>query len=214
MGLKTAHLRRFIHSSGDPTTIKMLAQEVLLLADLLQIKHQFVKDGPGWWISFFKDPSDLHVHVGLFKSSDPVHLECIQFCFMQILRNEPHNVAEMWNQHLIASSKFGNSSGPIGRPDCMFFLPHLYNSEDYKVPVNPQEAEEFIDESTMCPTDCKEEFNEFALTVMNALELHLPNTVNDALDVYVTLIKEVKKLFLSEERKTQTTKIQQLLLPS
>ena len=96
----------------------------------------------------------------------------------------------------------------------MFFLPHLYNSEYYKVPVKPQEVEEFIDESTMCPTHCSEEFNEFALTVMNALELHLPNTVNDALDVYVTLIKEVKKLFLSEKRKTQTTKIQQLLLPS
>ena len=86
-----------------------------------------------WWILFFKDLSDL----GLFNSPDPVHLECIQFCFMQILRNELHQVAEMWNQQLIASSKFGNSSGPRGRPDCMFFLPHLYNSEDYKVPVNP-----------------------------------------------------------------------------
>ena len=77
-----------------------------------------------------------------------------------------------------------------------FFLPHLKNSEDYKVPVNPQEAEEFIDESTMCPTDCNEEFNEFTLTVMNALELHLPNTVNEALDVYVRLIKVILlKLF-------------------
>ena len=45
-----------------------------------------------------------------------------------------------------------------------------------------------------CATDCSEEFNEFALTVMNALGLHLPNTVNEALYVYVTLIKEVKKL--------------------
>ena len=40
-----------------------------------------------------------------------------------------------------------------------------------------------------CATDCSEEFNEFALTVMNALELNLPNTVNEALDVYVTLIE-------------------------
>lgn len=52
---------------------------------------QFGKDGPGWWISFFKDLSDL----GLFSSSDPVHVECIHFCFMQILRNELHQVAEM-----------------------------------------------------------------------------------------------------------------------
>lgn len=76
----------------------------------------------------------------------------------------------------------------------MFFLPHLYNSEDYKVPVNPQELVEFTDESTMCPADCTEEFKEFASTVMNALGLNLPNDVNEALDVYVTLIKEVEKL--------------------
>ena len=82
----------------------------------------FVKDGPGWWISFFKDLSDLC----LFNNSDPVHLECVRFCFMQILRNELHQVAEMWNQHLIASSKFANSSYPRGRPDCMFFLLHQF----------------------------------------------------------------------------------------
>jgi len=48
----------------------------------------------------------------------------------------------------------------------------------------------------MCPTDCSEEFKEFALTVMNVLGLHLPNDVNEALDVYVhvTLVKEVEKL--------------------
>ena len=84
-----------------------------------------------------------------------MHLECIRFCFIQILRNELDQVAEMCNQHLIASSKFGNSSGPGGRSDCMFFLPHLYNSEDCKVHVNPQELEEFIDETTIF-LDCYE----------------------------------------------------------
>lgn len=46
----------------------------------------------------------------------------------------------------------------------------------------------------MCPADCSEEFGEFAFTGMNALGLHPPNGVNEALDVYVTLIKEVEKL--------------------
>ena len=99
-----------------------------------------------------------------------MHLECIRFWFMQILRNEVHQVAEMCNQHLIASSKAENRR----RPDCVFFLPQLYNSENYKVPVNPQELEEFLDESTMSPADCREEFKEFAWTVMNALGLQLP----------------------------------------
>ena len=49
------------------------------------------------------------------------------------------------------------------------FLPQLYKSEDCKVPINPQELEELIDESTMCPADCRKEFQKFALTVINAL---------------------------------------------
>lgn len=150
---------------------------------------QLVKDGPGWWINFFKDLSDL----GLFNGSDPVHQDCIRFCFMKILREELYQVAEMWNQHQIASSKFGNSSVPRGKPDCMYFLPHLYNTEDYKVNIDPYEVEEFIDNSTMSSADYSEEFEEFALTVMNLLGLSLPQDVNEGLDLYLQLILEIDK---------------------
>ena len=76
-----------------------------------------------------------------------------------------------------------------------FFFPTSYNSEDYKVPVNPRELEEFIDESTMCPTDCSEEFKEFVLDCYECTRtLHLPYGVNETLDVCETLIKEIGKL--------------------
>ncbi|CAH3181910.1 unnamed protein product, partial [Porites lobata] len=107
----------------------------------------------------------------------------LTFCFMQILRDELYQVAEIWNHHHIASSKFGNSSGPRGRPDCMYFLPHLYNTEDYKVNVDRHEVEEFIDNSTMCPADFSEEFEEFAITIMNELGLHSPQDVDEGLDL-------------------------------
>ena len=78
-----------------------------------------VQDGPGWWINFFKDLGDL----GNFDDSDPAHVECIRFCFMHIIRKELDQVAELWNQNIISSSKFGNSSGPRGKPDlCTFCL--------------------------------------------------------------------------------------------
>ena len=82
--------------------------------------------------------------MGLFNSLNAVHQDFVRFCFMSILRNELYRVAEMRNQHLIGSIKFGDSSGPKGRPDCIFFLPHLFDSEDYKVPVDPDENDEFI----------------------------------------------------------------------
>ena len=91
-----------------------------------------IKDGPGWWRNFFKDLRDLD----LFDDSDPAQVDSLRFCFMDILRNELHQVAESWNQHIISASKFGNSSGPRGRPDYMFFLPHLYDVEDCKLEVD------------------------------------------------------------------------------
>ena len=44
---------------------------------------------------------------------------------MDILRDELHKVAEMWNQHIIVPSKFANNNGPRGRPDVMFFY-HIF----------------------------------------------------------------------------------------
>ncbi|PFX11893.1 hypothetical protein AWC38_SpisGene24237 [Stylophora pistillata] len=139
---------------------------------------------------FFKDLRDL----GLFIDSDPVHVDCIRFCFMPILRNELYQVAELWNQHRISSSKFANGSGPRRRPDWMFFLPHLYSTDDYKTDVDEDDVQEFYDHSTMCPPDYSDDFKEFALTVMNEYHLPEPHDVSSALDLYIELLKEVETL--------------------
>ena len=76
----------------------------------------------------------------------------------------------------------------------MYFLPHLYNTEDFIVDIDLYEVEEFNDNSTMCSADFSEEFEEFALTVMNALGLSLPQDVNEGLDLYLRLIQEIDKL--------------------
>ena len=73
---------------------------------------------------------------------------------------------ELWNQHIISSSKFGNSSGRRQRPDCMFFF-----TASVQYTVDEDDVEEFIDHSTMSPPDYSEDFTEFALTFMNELNL-------------------------------------------
>ena len=113
---------------------------------------------------------------------------------MFLLRSELYQVAELWNQHNISSSKFGNTSGPKGRPDCMFFLPHMYSTDDFKVSLDEDDVEEFIDQATMCAPDYSEEFEEFSQTVRNELNLQEPRDVNNALELYVKLLQEVEKL--------------------
>ena len=77
MELKTVSSRQCILTLGLRTMMIMLVRDVLSLADQQQTKElkrvKLVKDGPGWWINFFKDSSDL----GLFNGSDPAHQDCI-----------------------------------------------------------------------------------------------------------------------------------------
>lgn len=137
-----------------------------------------IRDGPGWWVNFFKDLRDFD----LYNDSDPVQVDLIRFCFMDIIRDELHKVAKMWNQHIIAPSKFGNNNGPRGRPGVMFFLPHLFNSEYCKQGIDRDEVNEFFDNS-MSVKDFSDEFGEFALLIMTELGLTKPTNVKEAFNL-------------------------------
>ena len=123
------------------------------------------------------------VDLGLYNTSDPVHVECIRLCFVKILRGELYEVTELWNQHNISPSKFGNSSGPRGKPDCMYFLPHLYNTVDYSVHVDSTDIDEFINDS-MSVEDVSNKFLEFATIITNHLSLQKPSNAKEGLDLY------------------------------
>jgi hypothetical protein len=113
---------------------------------------------------------------------------------MEVLRKELEEVAELWNQHVMSASKFGNSSGPRGKPDCMYFLPHLYNATEYKVSIDPLDLDEFVDHTTMNVADASEEFQEFAAFFMNENGIQTPRNAKEGLDLYIQLSKEIDKL--------------------
>ena len=55
------------------------------------------KSNTDWWMRFFKVLSE----TGHFDNSNVMHVECLWFCFMGLLQEELHNVAETWNLHQI-----------------------------------------------------------------------------------------------------------------
>ena len=148
-----------------------------------------IKESPGWWRNFFTGLRDLN----LFIDSDPVHVECIRFCFMDLLRKELDTIAELWNQHIISSSKYGNSSSPRGHPDCMFFLPHLYDTHDYMQDITAVLVDEFYD-VTITQNDYSQEFEEFVNTVMEEEMLCRPRDVKEGLELYTRLVTEIEAL--------------------
>ncbi|XP_068698743.1 uncharacterized protein [Montipora foliosa] len=93
------------------------------------------KDCTKWWIDFFKDMRSC----GLYSDDDCIHIECLKFCFMHVLRDELHRAARLWNLHRIRPST--NVESPSGRPDVLFFLPEVSNTRNYMEDVDFDELE-------------------------------------------------------------------------
>ena len=79
-----------------------------------------------WWINYIKDLRDQ----GLYNDSDPIHVECLKFCYMPLLREELHRVAKNWNLHKIRLTS-GNEQSPCGRPDINYFVPEAFGAISY-----------------------------------------------------------------------------------
>ena len=120
-----------------------------------------LRDKIGWWKRFFQDMVDLD----LFSNDDPVLLEAIRFCFMRLLRKESKEIASDWNVHIISSSRY---QGPRGRPDTMYFLPHLYNRQNLETEADHEEIDELYPSVTVESQDYCAEFGELARTVLES----------------------------------------------
>lgn len=94
------------------------------------------KSETSWWINYFKDLRDQ----GLYNDSDPIHVECLKFCYMPLLREELHRVAKNWNLHKIRLSS-GNEQSPCGRPDMNYFVPEAFGAISYLQPVSQEDLD-------------------------------------------------------------------------
>ena len=79
-----------------------------------------------FWINYFKDLRE----TGLSNDDDIVHVQCLKFCFMSLIREELHHVAELWNLRKIRPQP-SNRDSPSGRPDILRFLPELNGGVSY-----------------------------------------------------------------------------------
>ena len=104
-----------------------------------------------------------HGQFGKFDPSEPALLDCIRFCFMSILRKELADIANESNPYLLPPNR---NNTPFGRPDIMYFLPHLCGTTDRMISINTRKTDKFIVASAV-PSDFSDEFGEYAETLMN-----------------------------------------------
>jgi len=148
------------------------------------------KSNTSWWINYFKDMRDS----GEFNANDPLEQNCLQFCFMQIIQNELHQVAKNWNLHNIRPST--NQESPSGKPDIMYFLPERYSTTDYKKDVDWIDLD--IAESTCGeqnpPMGCHPSFAELATMIMQENNLSEPEDASEAKELYNQLLLYIRDI--------------------
>jgi len=137
-------------------------------------------DRLGWWKIFLQDLVDLN----LYDTTDGVQIDIARFCFMRLIRSELKQVAEDWNQHIISKSING---GPRGRPDTMYFLPHLYGTQDFLIGIENGEADEFNVAVEDLPRDFSEEIEEFSGILMEENNIDEPSNPTKALELFLFL---------------------------
>ena len=116
-----------------------------------------------WWINHFKDMRDS----GLYCDANILHVNCLRFCYMQLIREELHRAARQWNLHRIRPSR--NLDSPQGRPDTLYYLPSLWSEDarDCKHQIDTEDIDIAEELCSISLPNCSPAFAQLATIIMN-----------------------------------------------
>lgn len=137
------------------------------------------------WIDFFKDLRDS----GRFNELDPVHCENLKFCFMPLIQAHLDRIAQQWNVHDIRPQRTYELH--YGKPDCMYFLPEMYNTCDVGTVTDARDIKCCKDMYSI-PKRRFDEFNELAQLLKPNLEI--PMSADDGLQLFYELNDAISRI--------------------
>ena len=120
-----------------------------------------------------------------------MQVECLQYCFTSIIREELYALAHEWNLHTISSKR--NSECTKGKPDVMFFMPEMYGTTSYGESVSAQDVEYCILNYSAKPRKrgCSDEFLEL-VTLLKPGQQE-PASPTEALELYNELCALIRQ---------------------
>lgn len=141
-----------------------------------------------FWKNYFKDLRDS----GYLHDDDPVHIECVRFCFLSLIQRDLDEITEMWNCHRIRRQTQNESPTGVS-PDVLYYQPQTYNGAScgYPLPCDLNQLDIIAQRYTsVCPRlGCKEMFVQLLeeITGMDRDELEQPSTLELATRLFVEL---------------------------
>lgn len=143
------------------------------------------RQGINWWINLFKDLRDINE----YDDSNPLHVECLKYCFMDVIQAELDRMAYHWNLHSIRSQKLAEA--PHGKPDVLFFIPQTVGARDYGTKINKDDVKICLELYGCERKVCSNEFAELARLLKP--DLLRPMDADSALKLYFELIQLLRR---------------------
>ena len=78
------------------------------------------------------------VESNVLRLGNNLHMECLWFCFANLVQADLDKVKEQWNGHYIRKSRFYTIAGI---PDILYFLPESVGKSDCLIPVSNQQIQ-------------------------------------------------------------------------
>jgi len=139
----------------------------------------FRKSCSTWWINFFKDLNEQRI----LDLTSELQMECLWFCFSDLIQRTLDDVKEQWNTHYIRRSRFDTVEG---RPDSLYYLPELSGGANHFLLPVP-EAETNYARSHIVETEEDNLYQDYFNYVLQSCNLNKPADWMEGLDLYNTL---------------------------
>jgi len=82
-----------------------------------------------FWMNLFKNMIDRQ----LFDNSNPIHIDCIRYCFMDLIQQDLNKVVKEWNLHPIRKQK---NDGVFGKPEILYTQSDRFGGEECGLPID------------------------------------------------------------------------------
>ncbi|XP_076093828.1 uncharacterized protein LOC143064690 [Mytilus galloprovincialis] len=98
--------------------------------------------------TFWRNLFNSLVEDGILSNTDPLHLECVRFCFLPIIQVHLNEFRELWNMHRIRRQR--NEDQFYGIPDVMYNQPIIYGMFDqsFALPCDDAALDDILDQYT------------------------------------------------------------------
>ena len=141
------------------------------------------RQGANYWISLFKDMQS----IGLLDTHNPIHIKCLRFAFLNLIRGELRHLAIEWNQHPIETRN--NAEGLRGKPDILYYLPQRFNAQSYGADIDTDEIENLVynvESQGLLPDDNDPQFVRRVNEVLP--NWAVPQCVQDAMQLFTDIL--------------------------